>query len=211
MASSNDYDPTPKEYDEACRLVGRFMNAWAFLESALNDGVASTLGMAKLEGMIATSNMQARSKIHIIKTLINLLGSPEDWKAKAVKTVEAIADKSVLRNTVAHVAFTPDGNGGVEFFAVKAKGKFHFPKMIWSRNQFEAHEAEMEKLTDELKLIIKRLQASRLLMKLADQLASGKQPPPNALNPLFHLLAGDPNSPPATPETEGENPPPLLK
>jgi hypothetical protein len=199
--------PKPLPWNECYALVGRFMNTWAFLENTMNAGIAKILGMERIEGVIATVNMQVRSKVHIIKTLIDLRGSPKEWVAASNKTMNEISAMADLRNTVAHTAFGPHDSGeGVEFIVMKAKGKLVFPDTIWSREQFETHYSDMERLTEELKGLTAKLQATRIIAKVAGALSSGQPQPPALQNALLPLLQGFPGSPGPTPPSEEQSP-----
>lgn len=141
-----------EEFENACLLVGRFMYHFALLEGAVNSGIKKLLGLKDLEGTIATSNMQFRSKIHILKSVVHLKGG----KSEALKDLDAIADFSATRNVIAHNIFGPE-NGGVRFLTAKAKGKLSFPTTIYSNADFlvlcrtaSDLRAKMETITDGL-------------------------------------------------------------
>ena len=199
----------PKEYDRACILVGRFMYNWALLENALNTGVGKLLGMGNIESAIATANMQARAKIHIIKTLVDLKGGGATWAKKAGKDMDAVSALSAIRNTIAHVVFGPDESGGVRFLTVRAKGKLSFPDTILSEGDFRKYYGEARRLGDEVKAIVERLSKGRGLGAFIAALgepASLTPPEQESPSPLARLLLGDRGSPPATSETAPETP-----
>lgn len=144
---------TSADFDKACLMVGRFMYHFALLEGAVNTGVGKLLGLKNLEETIATSNMQFRAKIHILKTVVDLKGGSPEW----LKDLEAIADFSAIRNTIAHNIFGPD-EGGVKFLAVKAKGKLTFPNTVYSDAQFVEFWSRARSLREKLETIIKGLE-----------------------------------------------------
>ena len=184
-----------KAHLKACTLVGQFMNSWALLESAMNTGIGELLGMGNIERIIATSNMQVRSKIHIFKTLINLMGAPEDWVRGSIKTLNAITTKSDHRNMVAHTPFGPHESGGVEFLVIRAKGKLTFPDTIWSEDEFKGHFREIEELRNELEKIVDRLHQVRVVAKAYDAMLKKEGAPEGLLNALLPQVEPQPDAP----------------
>lgn len=156
-----------EEFDKACLLVGRFMYHFALLEGAVNSGIEKLLGLKSLEGSIATSNMQFRAKIHILKSVVDLKGGRPEW----LKDLEAIADLSATRNTIAHTRFGPD-SGGVRFLTIKAKGKLSFPITVYSDADF-----------------LSFCNTSRHLRTKMDAITEGLSPPKNALLGLLALTS----------------------
>lgn len=208
MTDSKTDDWDSPAYNEACRLVGRFIYHWALLESTLNSGVRKVLGLGVLEGAIVANNMQCRAKIHIIKTYVNLVGDgAEAWRKVAVKNLEAIASMSDKRNVVAHVPFGPHKGGGVDFITIKAKGKLAFPDMVWSKADFNRECHLMSDLAEALDQTIDKLSAIRSLVT-AKSGATKEGPSKLAhLNALIPLLQGNPDCPPANLETDPQTPP----
>lgn len=204
MTNSDSYEPTVAEYDEACRLVGRFMNHWALLESGLNTAITKLLGMKVLEGTIVANNMQCRSKIHIIKTMINLIGARSQWLPGAIKNIDAIANMSDKRNTVVHVPFAPHSKGGVEFLPIKAKGKLTFPDMIWKKTDFNEHCNRIAELSNELDETVRQLSVTRSFFEFAA--SKGSPQGLETQNALLHLLQGRPDCQIPNPEEAPETP-----
>lgn len=124
-----DYSP-PEEFARAFRLVGEFMFHWAHLESVLNTGIHKLLRLEGAEALIATANITVRDKISLFRTLITYYNAAGDWLKAANKTLDRVSDLSGERNLVAHNMFSPHEDGGVEFFLVKAKGKFALPDTV---------------------------------------------------------------------------------
>lgn len=178
-----------EEFDRACLLVGRFMYHFALLEGAVNRGIEKLLGLKSLEGTIATSNMQFRSKIHILKSVVHL----KSGKAESLKDLESIADFSTTRNVIAHTVFGPE-NGSVRFLTAKAKGKLSYPATIYSEADFltlcqTARElrTKMDAITDEM---------TQPKLGLLALLAQGSPPAsdsPQDHQPLTDLSSPKPN------------------
>lgn len=176
---------TSEQYDKACYLVGRFLYHWALLEGALDTGIGKLLGMKTLEASIATTNMQARSKIHIIKTLVNLKGGESEWAKAGVKTMDAVGTLSDTRNVVAHVVFGPHESGGVRFLRVKAKGKLSYPETVYSIDDFKGYWAQATRLRQEVEALVERL--TEKPSSLAALFASFATLPPNEQGHENHL------------------------
>lgn len=164
------------DHDEAYRQVGRFMSAWAFLESELNAGIRTLSGLGSMESAIITANMQVRDKINALRTLLVLFSLEEDEKA-AERLMTKIGNMSKDRNTVAHTMFWPQEKGsGVEFSRIKARGKLETLSVIWSAKQFDEKVARMHELQHQLKDAVKS--AARLRQAWLRHTAS-KHPKPN--------------------------------
>ena len=169
-------DLSAADFDRACLLVGRFMYHFALLEGALNTGIEKLLGLRSLEGAIATANMPLRSKIHILKSVVNLKGGPVEW----VKTFDEVVDFSTVRNTVAHTIFGPEAGGGVRFLAVKAKTRLTFQNTVWTERDFLEHSKRARSLSERVSQIIETI-----------------EPNPQAINALLALALTDAQNPTA--------------
>jgi hypothetical protein len=199
-------DPTEKlTYAKACELVGGFMNGFAYLESDLNDSLAQILSLGQIEAIIVTNNMQMRGKLHALKTVINLRGVSEDWRAQAITTANAIGTIADERNIVAHVPFgVDDARNTVHFLPVRAKGKLNFPEMHWTEGQFLKIDQKIRDIRAELETITHRIVAGQTLIKADRELTSGGQISPETQSFLIRLLQGNPNPDIATPEVAPE-------
>ncbi|MGN6849440.1 MAG: hypothetical protein ACTHJK_08220 [Sphingomicrobium sp.] len=206
MAEEVPY-PAPEDYNAACLLVGRFMYHWALLEGSINDGIGKLLGLGDLEEAIATNNMQFRSKVHILKTLVNLKGG-KDWAKAALKDIEEISDLSAHRNIVAHTVFGPDNNQkAVRFLAVKAKGKLTFPNTVWTVPDFNARckrIAELRKRVDQI--VFDLTEKPGLLAHALREYTNQSPAEQGFLGPLSRLVLGLPDSEQSTSEIAPETP-----
>jgi hypothetical protein len=193
-------------YDHAYKLVGQFMSFWAILESSVNAGVGKLLGMDTLEAIIATANMQFRSKIHILKAVVHMRCGLTEWGKGAIKSIEeagTLAD--TWRNIVAHNGFVPHGDG-VKFLIVRAKGKLHFPETIRSEVDFLVVDKRLGELAERVDEIVAKVAAMKVRGSLADLLAHWSTSPPpqqEGENYLGHLL---PNFQGFAPPTNEESP-----
>lgn len=196
------------EHNLAYWLVGRFMFYWAMLESSLNSGIEKLLMLGTLEGAIVTANLQFRSKIHILKTLMHLKCVESDWRSDALSDLERIGTvNDHWRNTIAHVPFI-SAEDGVQFLRVKAKGKLDFPHTHWTRADFDNMRAEVIGLTDRVDEIVSALAKQQRKPTLSDlaALATELQNEQEFPNYLGRLAPAPPGSQPSNPETAPETP-----
>ena len=116
-------------------LVGTFLQAWALMEAQMNHAIITALELGDVQGVMVVRNVQLRSKIHILKTAVNVT-LPIDRREPYIDLLNQITTMSETdRNVVAHDLFGPDPDGdGVEFLVIKAKGKLKFPEVKWSIN-----------------------------------------------------------------------------
>jgi len=205
---ANNISETRQRWEHAYMLVGRFMSHWAHLENAVNDAVGSLLKMESLEATVATVNMQLRSKLHILKSMITLECPDTDWRKSALKDVEQVGNLAdSWRNIVAHVSFGPIEDDGVKFLVVRAKGKLNFPNVERSEAEFLAVSSEMMRLSDRIKEIAASLVLkSKGLAALIAQAPSGTTPSQETRSYLGHLLQGTPDWSPPTSEESPQTP-----
>ena len=199
------------EYEHAYMLVGRFMSHWSILETSMNNGVGKLLGMDTLEATIAAANMQLRSKVHILKAVVDLKCGFTAWGKAAIKDIERVATLAdTWRNIVAHVGFMPHGDG-VRFLTVKARGKLAFPETVRSETEFLVVSSEMTKLAQRIDEIVASLTAIKKGRTLGDLIGEHTTPGSPLLEPgnaLGRLLLGSLSSPPPmseeSPQTQQE-------
>lgn len=194
---------TQKQYEHAYMLVGRFMSHWSILEGSVNEGVGKLLGMDTLEATIATANMQLRSKVHILKAVVDLKCGSTPWGKAAIKDIERVATLAdTWRNIVAHVGFVPHDDG-VKFLAVKARGKLAFPETIRNGTEFLIVSGEITQLAariDEIVVTLTTKKRGKTLGDLLVEYANAETPQPETENFLGRLLLGSQGSHPPTNE-----------
>lgn len=144
-------------WDETHRLVGEFMNSWAFLEAGLNDIIKASLKLDGIQATIVTANIQVRDKIFICRTVIDMAHQPEAWREAANKTLLQVSRYADQRNVAAHTMFGPADDGdGVMFLRVKAKGKLSWPEERWPQRAFQEKIHDMAILREALANIAER-------------------------------------------------------
>lgn len=84
---------------------------------------------------IICANISLRDKLHILRTMVDVLDID---KAKYDKLLRRVGKRAASRNTVAHDQFQPNDEGnGVRFVIVKAKGLYGTPSVVWTEKRFE--------------------------------------------------------------------------
>ena len=137
---------------ESCTLVGSFLQAWALMESQLNEVIGTILELGNLQTVIVCKNIQFRDKIYIARTAVSISPLSEDKKTLYEKELNKLADFVLDRNTAAHDLFMPsEDEMGVEFLVTRAKGKLQFPKVVWSRKDFRTRVEKAEAFREMLK------------------------------------------------------------
>jgi hypothetical protein len=122
------------------KLVGEFVVRWNLLESTLDNAIVALSKLDQVHGAIITANLNFQTKMHIVKTLIDLLGrtKPEAWREAAEKTIATIHTlNNQWRTLVVHYVIVPVDNKQVKFLKVSAKGKLNFPDTTRTRQQFQ--------------------------------------------------------------------------
>ncbi len=158
--------------DAANRLVGRFLQHFALVESALDDALSSLLGLKPEVSAVVMSNMTIYSKIDTFFASEKQLAAMPDGarKAKLRSAKGRISGLNDDRNIAAHCTF--DGFGGgefVRFHRVKAKGELKISDIDWS-------EADVEKKCCEATQLVKDIQDLISEMKPFEAFADGSDP-----------------------------------
>lgn len=97
---------------------------------------------------IICSNLGFQNKINILRTLVDVSSLSEETNAEAKSKLRKLSEDSAKRNMIAHAPFRADTTKtGVEFFTVKARGKFETPNIVWSPEQFAKEIDELEDYT----------------------------------------------------------------
>lgn len=196
-----DLDPKDKT-TQAHALVGRFLFYFAFLESTINNCVGKVLRLEGAQTYIIARNTQFRDKINILKAAATL-ALPKGTPLTAL--LDEAATISRDRNIVAHEVFgVSEDETGVEFLAVRARGRLTFPKIIWTPKDFEEKYELMRRVTDGIR---NETESGLRLMAMADIL---EKQPANVLAELgpysFLSPSPPPTDQPTIAQTDGETP-----
>jgi hypothetical protein len=194
-------DPKDKT-TQAYVLVGRFLSYFALLESTINNCVGKVLRLDGLQTYIVTRNTQFRDKINILKAAATL-ALPQG--SALVGLLDEAASISKDRNIVAHEVFgVSEDERGVEFLAVRARGKLTFPKIVWTPKYFQEKYDWMHRVT---KGIQHETESGLRIIALADALVKQPTNVLAGLAPYSFLSPHTPlplHSPVATPQPDGE-------
>src|SRR5262249_8441477 len=135
MTDFSQLDPETRAF----AYVGQFLRRWSRMEASLHNAIASVLKIETIPMQILSVNIEFRKKAETLGGLLAVSPDYNDTEKKANKRVlNDLADYSKTRNIVAHCAFGPDStNKGVEFFHIKAGGKFELPKEVWLDEKFQ--------------------------------------------------------------------------
>lgn len=171
MTDIDTLDPDTR----ALVFVGAFLRGWALMEHELNSAVAKSLGLARLQEIIVTRNIQLRDKLNILATTIDLSGLDEKRREHFKSKLKKIANYAYVRNMMAHDAFgpSPDSNG-VQFLTIKARGSLEIPEEIWDKAKFAEAMAKVKSFRVELEALQKELEEASLITALMN----AKQKPP---------------------------------
>ena len=193
-------------------LVGRFLQAWALMESQMSHAIAKALGLTDLQEVVLQKNTQFRDKTNILKTLVAMSYFGETEAARLIKLIGQIYDYSTNRNMMAHDLFMPsEKTDGVEFLVVKARGTLQFPTVDWTVDDFHdayalllSYRLEMESLRNRLHAFTSL--AAALSAPVSPSLGLGGLGFPGLLSPPDPTLQSS-GTGPATDHTAAQTPP----
>jgi hypothetical protein len=118
--------------------VGKFLQNWALMESALHDAIAKAFDLDEQQKFIVCKNIQLQAKIKILRTAISISSLTDSRREEFDGALTGLAGYSSYRNMIAHDRFEANKNGtGVNFQVIKVKGKFALPETTWTWKDFE--------------------------------------------------------------------------
>lgn len=189
-------------------LVGQYLQCWSLVEATLNEALRRALTLSYIQSAIVSRNVQLRDKIHILKTIANVI----DVDAKRfTASLDTFSGMAWQRNMAAHDGFVPDQTGdGVRFVVVKAKGKLDFPETTWSTDEFFQKFAELETLDTVFTDLVSTMQTYTLerLWKHSDFETMRKQLLPELLHHLSQHSLWPRDSSPEANDQKGDGSPP---
>jgi hypothetical protein len=144
-------------------LVGQFLHEWSNLELCIHDAIGSALKLNDLTRFIICANMQLRDKLNFLRTIVDVSKMPDSDRDHFSARLRDLAEYSFVRNMMAHDPFEPDVSGdGVIFSAVKAKGRFSLPPVVWSVQKFQDEIAVVMKYAQDMIDLRERLRDTSL-------------------------------------------------
>lgn len=149
----------PPDPSESYRCVGEFLWHFAQLEEAINDGIARICELNQDHADIITANMDFVRKLNIVKSVATLEGEEKSfpWVPDIKSTFNGILNANNWRTVIAHSTFEPDGNGGVRFNRVAARGALERKEPTLTRHGFDQQNEKMRALKTKLRLIVNAL------------------------------------------------------
>ena len=112
MSDEPDIETLTKFHEammESCRLVGKFMLEWAYVEASLDDAMGAALGLKFLQTAILSPTISLHAKVDITLAALQLINLPVP-RAKRYRTVlNKLKDMANnQRNMLAHYGFSPN-------------------------------------------------------------------------------------------------------
>jgi hypothetical protein len=157
-------------------LVGRFLQLWGIMESAIDDAISKSLGLSTVQRFILAKNVHFMNKMHILRTLVDVSILSREAE-RFDKLVGQIQNLTGIRNMMAHDPFIlSEKTDGVIFFVVRAKGRFAAPEEDWTISRFESEYTRLIGYTAELTELRDKLAKVTPTSSLA-LLLSGATPP----------------------------------
>ncbi len=180
----------------AFALVRHYLSSFALMESGVNGAIKAALKLDAGQGFIVCKNLQFRSKMLILRTLVDHLPMGEDERKSFDKLIVRLTVQSDDRNMVAHDVFGPDEHGdGVEFIVTKASGKLRFPDVRWSVALVEEKSNELLEALARLKDLSSAFRRSEVIKAMMDHPNPGAVLwPTDALSGLAGLFAASPRA-----------------
>jgi hypothetical protein len=197
-------------------LVGRFLQLWSRLEMAIGAAIGGALGSSNLQQVILNKNITFSNKLHTLGALCYVSKLPYEEKENCRLLLNGISDFYPKRNHVAHDMFSESKqNDGVEFIAIRARGKLTMPDVDWSTAEFENNFARIAVFISEIRALSSKLRRSVSSNALAEFAAILPYAPTEGYTGLGSLgfLSPQHPAPPqtdtssATPKTDPEIPP----
>ena len=147
---------------ESLALVGRFLQSWSNVEQAMHLAISAATKLSPLMNAIVCANLTLRAKLSILQSLVDVSDLKDSQKADLKKLLRKIGAFSENRNLIAHECFgIIEGEPGIGFMRVKARGKFKSSFIAWTRKAFQAHDKTMRSYYDELMQLTVRLETSK--------------------------------------------------
>ncbi|UFI03453.1 hypothetical protein [Roseibium aggregatum] len=151
MGGKEVFHTLPPEI-RAMALAGHYLQSFALMEAAMNTAIGKALKLSSVQSVVVCKNISFRDKIHILRTLVDISPIATTEKKQHDTFLNKVAGYSADRNMVAHDLFGPDeSQTGIEFFVTKAKGKLHFPTVVWSVDEVEKKSKELMNAQAKLK------------------------------------------------------------
>lgn len=160
---------------EAQTLVGKFLQNFAQLEQALDQGIAKLLGLQGGAEHIVCSSIPFAKKLGVFFSSEGLLGSLPDAKRKArlSKTRSAILEMNTRRVMFAHSPFSSAGSGRIVFRRVVADQKLSISSVELTAVQIDTFCAQLQGLGVEIESLVVEMKPFAPALDFSDPRNSG--------------------------------------
>lgn len=138
------------ELSKACEKVGRFLHDFALVEREINERIVDILNLKGDAADVVANSVDFFRKANILRTVAFETAPPEEKDAIG-KLFSAIAKENENRVLLAHSAFEPAVDGGVQFRRTIAKdGKVKVHDPLWTKQQFEQASVRLKDIQTKL-------------------------------------------------------------
>ena len=156
---SNHVPAVPADDAEAQRLVGSYLQDFAQLEAALDDGIGKLLGFDGSTRDIVCSSLPFAKKVQVFFSAENYLATVPEAERRArlkdaSKRTFQLNDKRVI---FAHCAFASDAAGAVTFRRVVANGKLSVSNVTITSGEVQSLRLEAQELAVELVALVEEM------------------------------------------------------
>lgn len=127
-------------HNQACALVGRYINAWAFLETDIAWSIHRIYRIEYASGAILTGNMGLGAKIAALRSAIShrsIEKMTPEWRDEADRVFNKISELVQYRNLAVHNYFDATEEGDVRFFKLAVKRGFAEQELVWTKAEIE--------------------------------------------------------------------------
>lgn len=141
------------DLDAACAKVGRYLYEFALLEREINASIVQILDLKSDAADVVSHSLDFFKKVNLLKIVANETAPKEDVDALQ-NLFNDIAKLNEGRILMAHAAFEPAANDGVQFRVTSARGgavKVRDP--LWDKKQFEDVYAKLQRTRESVKKV----------------------------------------------------------
>jgi hypothetical protein len=151
-------DNVELSFDDACRLVGKFLYCFGRMERALDSAIAKVLELDDVKLSVVVANLDFAKKIAIVQAAIVEQFAIDQSTEKAVSILNRILGfNSSERVLVAHCIFETTGKSVVLSKSKAGEKGIKSQGQTWTTDDFEKHFARMLEFETELNRITENL------------------------------------------------------
>lgn len=141
------------DLDAACAKVGRFLYEFALLEREINSSIVQILDLKSDAADVVSHSLDFFKKVNMLKIVANETAPKEDHN-ELHGLFSDIAKLNESRVLMAHGAFEPAPNNGVQFRVTSARsGTVEVRDPLWTKQQFGDAYAKLQKTRESVKKV----------------------------------------------------------